>query len=115
VLVICEVKTGRRVGRYRPGDRVDAPTLARLCRAARGLARAAGCPRWRVDLVEVVVPAAGGLRPRRPPGSPPRRPGTRPAIRWVRGLAASAGPEAPGTGSDVDRDPRHSFAPPDRR
>jgi putative endonuclease len=49
-LVVVEVKTGRAGPRFRPAMRVRAEALARLERAARGLAR--GAP-WRVDVLEV--------------------------------------------------------------
>lgn len=51
-LVVIEVKTGRAGRRFRPGMRLGAEALARLWRAADGLAR--GAPR-RVDLVEVAL------------------------------------------------------------
>lgn len=72
-LVVCEVKTARRGGRFRPGDRLRARALRRQARAARALARAAGLPRARVDLVEVLLPA----------GRPPEVRWTRAAAPWV--------------------------------
>jgi putative endonuclease len=116
-LVVCEVKSARRVGRFRPGDRLDPAGLARRARVARRLAIAAGIPRWRVDLVEVVVPPARGplglaLFPAR--------------VVWVRGIAGGrsrtptgrrrgeaggshAGPSA------MERLAGHSSEPPDGR
>jgi putative endonuclease len=70
-LVACEVKTARRRGRFRPGDRLRWRALRRQARAARALAREAGLPRSRVDLVEVLLP-----------------PGGSPQVRWTR----AAGP-----------------------
>jgi Holliday junction resolvase-like predicted endonuclease len=52
VLVVVEVKTGRAGERFRPGMRLRPEALARLWRAAEGLAR--GTLR-RVDLVEVAL------------------------------------------------------------
>jgi len=51
-LVVVEVKTGRTGPRFRPGMHLRSGALARLWRAAEGLAR--GAPR-RVDLVEVAL------------------------------------------------------------
>lgn len=51
-LVVVEVKTGRAGPRFRPGMHLGSDALARLWRAAGGLAR--GAPR-RVDLVEVAL------------------------------------------------------------
>jgi len=98
-LVVCEVKTGRRAGRWRPGDRLGPRTLERLGRAARGLSRALGAPSWRVDLVEVLVAPTRGFHLGRP------------EIRWVRGLAGGSARR----GSRRDRDPGHSFGTSDRR
>jgi len=68
--VVCEVKTARRAGRFRPGDRLRFRALRRRARAARALAREAGLARARVDLVEVLL-----------------RPGSSPEIRWTRGTS----------------------------
>jgi len=56
-LVVCEVKTARRVGRFSPADRFDASARRRLAQAAAHLARLRGRQRARVDLVEVLIPA----------------------------------------------------------
>lgn len=57
LLVCVEVKTRRphERARWRPGDRLDARTLARQRAAARWLAGRRGARRARVDLVEVEV------------------------------------------------------------
>ena len=73
LLVCVEVKTARWTAgseapdpRWRPGARLDAPSLARLRRAAEALSRARGQARsapGRVDLIEVwVTPGSRGAR-----------------------------------------------------
>ena len=62
VLVACEVKTSRRVGRFRPADRFGPRTARRLWLAAEDLAQRRGKPRFRVDLLEVLLPPFGRAR-----------------------------------------------------
>lgn len=60
VLVCVEVKSGVAGPLHRPGSRLARPTIARLSRAARALARERGVRGSRVDLIEVLFePGAG--------------------------------------------------------